>query len=91
MTKELTLVEQCVEYVHNNFNTLVYDAKYTYSQMCISNCPLYYQNPNLYGHIQDLMEDFGLDNDLEENWFDDEFIDAEDMFDMYLSYLDNIN
>ena len=59
--------------------------------MCISKCPLYSQNPNLYGHIQDLMEDFGLDNDLEENWFEDEFIDAEDMFDMYLSYLDKIN
>lgn len=85
---ERTIVEQCVEYVHNNFNTLAYDAQYTYSQMCINRTPLYHQNSSLYDHILQLMEDFGLDNDLEENWFDEVGIDAEDMFDRYLTYLD---
>lgn len=90
MAKELTIVEQCVEYVHNNFNTLVYDAQYTYSQMAMSRCSLSHQNPNLYNHIQDLMEDFGLDNDLDNDWYDEVGIDAEDMFDMYLLYLDKL-
>ena len=89
MVKEKTIAEQCVEYVHNNFNRFVYDAQYTYSQMCINRCSLHSQNPNLYDHIMELIEDFELDYELE-GWFNESGLDVEDVFDMYLLYLDRL-
>lgn len=84
--KEKTLYEQCIEYVYNNLNTLIFDLPYTYSLMCVNRTPLHIENERLFQHIMDLIEDFGVDNNLDENWWVDEMIDVEDVFDDLLEY-----
>lgn len=84
--KEKTLYEQCIEYAFNNLNTLIFDLPHTYSRMCVNRTPLYMENERLFQHIMDLIEDFGVDNNLDENWWVDEMIDVEDVFDDLLEY-----
>jgi hypothetical protein len=85
---EKSLFEQCVEYVYNNLNTMRFDVRYTYSQMCINRTPLKMEDDMLYNHLMDLVEDFGVDNDLDNDWYEYEMIDIEDVFDELLNYLD---
>lgn len=83
MVEEKSLKDQCVEYIKNNFNELVYGQntiKQAYSQMCLQKCPLENVNLGLYSHLQDLMEDFGIDNALCEDWYEEESIYVEDIF-----------
>ena len=42
----------------------------------------------LYNHLMDLVEDFGVDNDLDNDWYENEMIDIEDVFDELLNYFD---
>ena len=85
---EKNLFEQCVEYVYNNFNTMRFDIRHTYSQMCINRTPLKMEDDMLYNHLMDLVEDFGVDNDLDNDWYEYEMIDIEDVFDKLLEYFD---
>lgn len=84
--EEKKLYEQCIEYVYNNLNTLTFDLPHTYSRMCVNRTPLHLENKSLFQHIMDLVEDFGIDNDLDENWWVDEMIDVENVFDDLLKY-----
>lgn len=70
--------EELIEYVKNNVNSS--DVEYTYSQMCIQRVPLHYANNNLFNQISDLVDDFISDNELSEEWFEETFIDIEDLF-----------
>lgn len=85
---EKSLYEQCIEYVYNNLNTLTFNLPYTYSRMCINRTPLQVEDNRLFQHLMDLIEDFGIDNDLDENWWVYEMIDVEDVFDDLLDYFD---
>lgn len=85
------LFQECVEYVFNNFNTLSFDyddVTYTYTKMCVHRTSLQTQNYDLYIHIFDLIQDFGLDNELNEDWYIEEDIDVEDVFDKLLDYFE---
>ena len=49
--------------------------------MCIERAPLRMVNNNLYNKLSDLIDDFLQDNDLTDEWFEETFIDIEDLFD----------
>lgn len=70
--------EELIEFVKSNIDSM--DIEYTYSQMCIQRVPLHYANNNLYNQLSDLVDDFVSDNELSEEWFEETFIDIEDLF-----------
>lgn len=85
------LFQECIEYVYNNFNILRFDydcVTYTYTAMCVQRTSLQTQNYELYVHIFDLIQDFGLDNELTEDWYMEEDIDVEDVFEKLLDYFE---
>ena len=83
-----SLFEQCVEYVYNNFNTMRFDVRHTYTQMYINRTSLKVEDDMLYNHLMDLVEDFGVDYGLDNDWYEYEMIDIEDVFDKLLNYFD---
>lgn len=78
------MAENLIQYVDNNFNYSIYDLQYTYSQMCMNKTNLMEENERLYEHISNLIEDFVIDNDLEEDWAEDFGIDVQDVFEKVL-------
>ena len=77
--------EELIQYVDNNFNSLVFDLQYTYSQMCMNKTDLMGENERLYEHISNLIEDFVIDNELEEDWAEDFGIDVQNVFEKLLN------
>lgn len=47
--------------------------------MALNRAPLYHVDPGLYDEIQDLLEEYGEDNELPEGWWMSEDIDPEDL------------
>ena len=70
--------EKLIEFIKENVS--IEDINYTFSRMCIERTPLHYQNNNLYNQLSDLVDDFIADNELSEEWFEETFIDIEDLF-----------
>ena len=66
--------KKIIEFVKANIN--MEDVNYTYSKMCVNRTSLHYQNPYLYNKINDLVEEFCIDNDI-----DNEYFDIEEIFD----------
>ena len=52
----------------------------TFAQMCIERAPLKMVNHKLYGKIENAVEDFLEDNELDGEWLDDNIGDVEDVF-----------
>lgn len=75
------MVDYLIQYVDNNLNTCVYDIFYTNSQMNMNHTDLETENPNLYEHISNLVEDFVIDNDLDKGWLEDVGVDIKYIFD----------
>ena len=78
------MVTLCVQYANNNIYSMIYDLQYTYSQMCMNRTPLNMENPNLYNHIQDLIDDFITDYELDEEWADIYGVDVDYIFEKLL-------
>lgn len=76
----------CIQYAQNNLNTMVYDVNYTYSRMCMEKTPLYVENERLFYHIQDLIDDFITDYELDEDWADMNGIYVDYIFEKILDY-----
>lgn len=70
--------EKLIEFIKENVS--IEDINYTFSRMCIERSSLRYQNNNLYNQLSDLVDDFIVDNELSEEWFEETFIDIEDLF-----------
>lgn len=51
-----------------------------FAQMCIERTPLKMVNHTLYGKIENAVEDFLEDNELDGEWLDDNIGDVEDIF-----------
>ena len=66
--------QKMIEFVKANVN--MEEVYYTFGEMCVNRTPLYYQNPSLYNKIDDLVEEFCIDNDM-----DSEDFDIEEIFD----------
>lgn len=66
--------QKMIEFVKANVD--MEDVNYTYSKMCVNRTPLHYQNHSLYNQIEDLVEEFCMDNDM-----DNEDFDIEEIFD----------
>ena len=75
--------EKLIEFIKENVS--IEDINYTFSRMCIESTPLCYQNNNLYHQLSDLVDDFIADNELSEEWFEETFIDIEDLFENLLN------
>jgi hypothetical protein len=82
------LEKNLLDYVYHNFNTFIFNVKFTYSQMCFNRTPLKMENDRLYNHILDLIDDYITDYDLEENWFYEHFEDVDYIFEKLLDYFD---
>lgn len=67
-------VTKMVEFIKANVN--MEEVYYTFGEMCINRTPLHYQNHSLYNQIDDLIEEFCMDNDM-----NCEDIDIEEIFD----------
>ena len=71
--------KKMIEFVKANVD--MQEVDYTFSRMCIERRSLGYINPRLYDKINDLIEDFGCDNDIDvsdilvEDIFDELFED----------------
>lgn len=78
------MVTLCVQHANNNINSMIYDLQYTYSQMCMNRTPLNMENPKLYNHIQDLIDDFITDYELDEEWADTYGVDVDYIFEKLL-------
>jgi hypothetical protein len=52
----------------------------TFAQMCIERAPLKMVNHQLYGKIENAVEDFLEDHELDGEWLDDNVGDIEDIF-----------
>lgn len=72
----------CEQYVDNNFNRMMFDISYTYSKMCINRTNLKTEDYRLYEHINDLIDDFATDNDIEKELVSE--FDIEDIFEKLL-------
>ena len=70
-TKEIE--NKLIEFIINNINTD--EIELTYSQMCVERCSLYIANHRLFTKIDDLVEEFCIDNEIENDF------DTEDVFD----------
>ena len=70
-TKEIE--NKLIEFIINNIDTN--EIELTYSQMCIERCNLHSANYRLYTKIDDLVEEFCIDNEIENDF------DTEDVFD----------
>lgn len=75
------MIDYLIQYVDNNLNTCVYDIFYTNSQMNMNHTDLETENPNLYEHLSNLVEDFVIDNELDEGWAEDVGVDINYIFD----------
>lgn len=75
------MADYLIQYVDNNLNTCVYDIFYTNSQMNMNHTDLETENPNLYEHISNLIEDFVINNNLYEGWAEDVGVDIKYIFD----------
>jgi hypothetical protein len=75
------MADYLIQYVDNNLNTCVYDIFYTNSQMNMNHTDLETENPNLYEHLSNLVEDFVIDNNLYEGWSEDVGVDIKYIFD----------
>ncbi len=64
--------KKMIEFVKANVD--MEDVNYTYSKMCVNRTPLHYQNHSLYNKINDLVEEFCIDNDMNSEDFDIEEI-----------------
>lgn len=64
--------KKIIEFVKANVN--MEDVNYTYSKMCVNRTPLYHQNPTLFNQIDDLVAEFCIDNDINNEDFDIEEI-----------------
>lgn len=53
---------------------------YTYSKMCYERVPLKIVDCYLYNQIDDMVQEFIQDNDLTQEWFEENFIDVEAVF-----------
>lgn len=61
-----------IEFITNNIDTN--EIELTYSKMCIERCNLHSANNRLYTKIDDLVEEFCIDNEIENDF------DTEDVF-----------
>jgi hypothetical protein len=75
------MADYLIQYVDNNLNTCVYDIFYTNSQMNMNHTDLETENPKLYEHLSNLVEDFVIDNNLYEGWSEDVGVDIKYIFD----------
>ena len=66
--------QKIIEFIKKNVN--IEEVYYTYGEMCVNRTPLYHQNPTLFNQIDDLVEEFCIDNDM-----DSEDFDIEEIFD----------
>ena len=66
--------KKMIEFIKENVD--MEDVNYTYSKMCVNRTSLHYQNHSLYNKIDDLVEEFCMDNDM-----DSEDFDIEEIFD----------
>ena len=64
------------------------DCRYTYSKMCLERISLHVANNTLYDKFNSLISDFIEDNELGDEWFENNFIDVEEVFEIVL---DNYN
>lgn len=71
--------EKLIEFIQENIDSA--DVQVTFSRMCIERAPLRMVNNNLYNKLSDLVDDFIIDNDLTDDWFEETFFDIEDLFD----------
>lgn len=71
--------DKLIEFLKDNIDNA--DVQVTYSRMCIERAPLRMVNNNLYNKLSDLVDDFLQDNDITDEWFEETFIDIEDLFD----------
>ena len=57
------------------------ECQFTYGKMSIGRCSLRNVNPCLYDKLQDLVDIFVEDHELPIDWFENNFIDIDDLFD----------
>lgn len=60
------------------------EFEFTYGRMCMERCSLRSVNSVLYDRLEGLVKDFVEDNELSEGWFDENFIDIDDLFEEVL-------
>lgn len=74
----MTHLEQAIDYIKDNVRELhVLDV---FNQMYDQHSSLRAVDPRLGDEIYDLMEEYGEDNDLPENWWLNEVEDEEEIF-----------
>lgn len=62
----------------------VYHLSNVYSLMCYERIPLQVANNSLYYMLDDLVEEFKMDNDLSDSWFEENFMDIDELFEEIL-------
>ena len=82
LSRTINMEERLIDFIKNNIS--LEDCQYTYSKMCIERIPLRYANNQLYNKLGDLVDDFVADNELPLEWFEESFINIEDLFERLL-------
>ena len=82
LSRTITMEERLIEFIKDNIS--LEDCQYTYSKMCVERIPLRYANNQLYNKLGDLVDDFVADNELPLEWFDQSFINLEELFERLL-------
>lgn len=72
--------EAFIKYCNENWDLESFETDRALAYMERYRCPLYMANMIVADHIQDLAEDFILENDLEEDWLYNNFNDVEEVF-----------
>lgn len=62
----------------------VYHLSNVYSLMCYERIPLSVANNSLYYMLIDLVDEFKMDNDLSDSWFEENFMDIDELFEEIL-------
>jgi hypothetical protein len=80
--------KQFIEYCNENWDLEWYESAKALDVMDKMRCPLSMANEVVSNHIRDLADDFELENDLDDDWYDNTFDNDEDVF-MQLDIFDN--
>ena len=72
--------KQFIEYCNENWDLEWYETAKALDIMDKMRCPLHIANDVVSDYIRDLADDFICENELDEDWFDNTFDDAESVF-----------
>ena len=78
----MDMTKKLVNYILENVN--VEEIRFTYSQMCMKKTDLARQNWELYNDLENYVDNFIEDNELDDEWFETEVGLIDDLFEELL-------